>query len=448
MIAILATIALSAAAWKRPIIGIGLFFFAFSGLQYYLQSFRIMGPEMGPLRADNIAPAIAILSLLQRKRKHNSNLPIEISMWSISVIVPIAVYMMSATTYVWAAGCWRAFYWGPLYSALIRLDDREARDLRMLFVGSVFITSIISIYLYLTGNVNLYAMLSYAEGEEEANVLALGYQRGMEYVRMALPGIYAFGVSAVFVSLGFVVEFFLKRKKIPAIIAVVVTATMVITISLTISRAVAIGLGVGAVFSALIATRISRIKELVVVTIVAVGAIALGAQITRATGVATVFAERMYSDQGFGNIETRLQNNLQYLDILLGKVAIIGHPGFSDSHLAVGGYNDVIGPISMWWHYGLLAALFYIFVMLRIIAALLRANRPWGVDLVGDSTAVGITGAIFGLAAVSVSGFPAISFDWIYITTYMLAEGTRVSLRSVATTRPRKDRGAFLASNV
>ena len=192
---------------------------------------------------------------------------------------------------------------------------------------------------------------------------------------MSLPGTYAFGAVSVFVAIR---EFLGKgqrwrwlRRLFLGKTLVSISAALFITLSRFAAVSVAVGLAVAMGLRALQQHSPRALLRLALVSGLGVTMAALFA--VRFPAATAEWNERFETAKGSSSWITRQENNETYLKVLQ-RLAIIGHPGFEQDDAAVGGYNDTIAPLALWWYYGLVAALAYCFVMLAVAERLLRAD--------------------------------------------------------------------------
>jgi len=436
MIPIFVTLVTSALAWRWPVVGLVCFLLAYTGLQAAFEQLRILGPATGPLRADNIALLVAILSLLRRPRMIPRDPYLEIPLWSITAIIPLALVFTSSTTYEFAANGWRIFLLMPLYLALLRLRFAELQAVRYTLVILMGITGLFTLYLYKTNNVDLYLRMSafrqVAEQFEGLRNVAI------EQVRMTLPGAYSFYIIGLFLGIGLLLQqkarwFRLKWGLVAVCLGGVFAGVMV-----TLSRFLFVGIVVGYLACILMGIQQPALRRKWIMVTAATGVLLLVIATTTPffSDMVSAWNDRFETATESDSWTTRKQNNLRYLEILSQRAAFLGHPSFEEDNVIVNGYNDTTAPVGLWWYYGLIPSLCYVWLMgligYRLFAKCLNSGAQHPTE--AHNTIV-IAGLFVCYQIGSFSGINPQAFDWAFAMTYLLAEWTRATLGTARVTR-------------
>jgi hypothetical protein len=435
LLAIVVVLITSVLSWRWPVTGIICFLLAYTGGQAVFEQYGVLGPGAGPIRADTIAVAVAIMALLMRPKLYQPDRRIEVAMWVITIIIPIALWYIAPTPYEWAADTWRVLFWAPLFLGILRLREDEMSFLRKSFVGLVGLTGLLTIYIFVTNDLSLYGRLS---SLRFSNPSAQGLTAvPIAILRIDLPGTYSFGAAALFVTLREFLVAGRRRRWLQRFFLGACLVGVVGAIFITMSRfaAVSVGLGLAA------ALALGSIRGLSP-RVMALGVGACGLVVAISAYVAIRFPEataqwqeRFGSARESSSWTLRQENNETYVKMLTQRFAIIGHPGFERDNKIVGGYIDTIAPVALWWYYGVVAALVYVFIMLAIAGRLLGAvfARPHLPALPRATVAVW-AGLFVCYNVNSLSGVYPQAFEWAFLVSYMTAEWLRACVNPI---RPR-----------
>lgn len=377
----LATILFSALSIRWPLAGILSFMLAYTGLAGFFEELGILGIPVGAIRPDTVAMVVSIVVLLRRPAVVKIPDTVIALLWIITFTVPVGVFFMSTTMYEFLANSWRTFFWAPTFLALSRLDEREWGLLKDIIIVLMAINGIISFYIVHTGDYGLYRRLGVFRGFQFDPFAALASSFGsvLEALRLVLPGTFAFGTLALFLCADRILS--LQHSALKRLVYFGLLICNLYVVFLALTRIAAIALLFGAAVTIFFTLSRSRTSQKAYLIGVSIGVlVALSTFIVYYTETAKTWENRISGEQdGYNSLYRRIDNNLIYWDILTNSYAFVGHPDFQTADAMVGGYNDVVAPMAMWWYYGLVASLCYCGVMIYFVMSsikLLRSNIP------------------------------------------------------------------------
>lgn len=356
----IATAIFSALSIRWPMAGIISFLLAYTGLAGFFEELGILGAAVGAVRPDTVATAVSIVVLLRRPAAIRIPPIVTALLWTITGTVPVAIFFLAKTDYEVFANLWRVFFWAPLFLALTRLSEKEWRLLLDAFIVLFAINGLLLFYIVQSGDYAMYRRL----GIQRASVVdyfnsPLAVSRyTLETLRMTLPGTFTFASMPVFLC--FIRLLSPQVSKAWRVLYLLLMICILYSVYLTLVRTIAIAVFVGTMVILLLGLALSRAHQKIYATaIILVVCLALSLLAAEHTGATRAWQDRASGSVDIDSVYIRLDNNVKYWDILTQSYAIIGHPGFEAADAAVGGYNDVVAAIAIWWYYGLVAAVCY-----------------------------------------------------------------------------------------
>jgi hypothetical protein len=380
----LATILFSALSVRWPVVGLISFLVAYTGMAGFFEELHILGQAVGAVRPDNIALVVSIVVLLRRPPVLRIPDNVALLMWIITAMVPVGVFFMSSTMYEFLANSWRVFCWAPLFFALSRLSEKEWHTLQDAIIVLLAINGLLTFYIIHTGNYDLYRRLGSIRlfsFDRQSGLAGLEFS-AFESSRLMLPGTCDFGSITVFLC-------FIRilASRIPPVRRVFYLALQMCTVyamyfTLVRTAVAAVFIGVTVMLSSVVLRTQARQKVYVFGSILAV-LLGIVVIVGHYSPTGTHWNERISgSADSYYTGHMRIENNIMYLRILSDSYAIIGHPGFEKADYIVGGYNDVVTVVAMWWYYGLIAAICYSLIMIYFawrLLKVLKSSTPHGI---------------------------------------------------------------------
>ncbi len=220
----------------KPVWGFAIFLLGFSGAVGFFEKMGILGSQLGPFRADNMAIIGAIAGLwLSKKDKANSikgTNAIEILLWFFTIMIVI-----SRSIEIGIEDTWHiiklAFYcllYAPLYMAFKRLTIKERNKLYKLIIMASSLTACLDVIMVATNSQYLYSIL--VRSSENYNLPS-----NFVTARITIPGLW------YLVPLGFwlsIREVFLSNNflRFKSLLNIFLSSIMVISFLLNMSRSI------------------------------------------------------------------------------------------------------------------------------------------------------------------------------------------------------------------
>lgn len=435
-----ATLIFSTLSIRWPLVGIVSFLLAYTGMAGFFEELGILGVTVGGMRPDTVAAAVSILVLLRRPPTIKIPDTVTAMVWIITFTVPAGVFCVSTDMYGFVASSWRVFFWAPTFLALLRLTETEWEWLRNILVILLAINGLLTAYIVYTGDYELYRRLSLSRSFlfDEWHV-AVRMANITDTLRLNLQGTFTFASITVFLCLNRLFSPNVSTKQRTIFFALLVCILYAVYITLTRTSALALMVGATAMMFPIFLRTKMRQQAYLFALIIAV-CLTVYIFMAQHSGAARAWYERFagYEDE-YSSVYTRWDNNVTYWNILIRSYAIIGHPGFVADDVAVGGYNDVVAPLAMWWYYGLVAAFCYTFVMIFFAwwwVKLLRSDIPPDQRI----PAFALFGMFLTFQIETFGGAVPLNFDFAFCFSFILASCAGMIFPKLPLRTPRRSR--------
>lgn len=434
----LATIIFSGLSVRWPLVGIICFLLAYTGLAGFFEELGILGVAVGGIRPDTVAAVVSLVVLLRRQANVKIPDTLAVLMWIVTITVPVGVFFASSTMYQFLANSWRVFFWGPTFFALLRLTEKESKVLRNAMIVLLAINGLLTFYFVQTGDHEIYRRLSATRSLtfDSMNIAVHMGSHMIEILRIVLPGTFTFSTISVFLCLNaiFAPNATSKQKAIYAGLLTCILYAIFISLTRTALISLTIGASAMGVYIFLRTRLRQQVYLFIIVFAVFLSVLAFSSQ---HSGTARAWYDRISGlEDGFSTVQTRLDNNKMYLEILSNSYAIIGHPNFEADDIRVGGYNDVVAPLAMWWYYGLVSAFCYSLIILYFIGCWIKflekkVPADQGIQIYS------LLGMFLTFQIDSLGGAVPISFEYAFTLSFVLASCAGVLFPKVPAGLPR-----------
>lgn len=439
-----ATLLFSVLSIRWPLAGIISFLLAYTGLAGFFEELGILGLPVGAVRPDTIATVVSIIVLLRRPPTIKIPVCVTTLMWAITCTVPVSILFLSTTGYEVFANSWRVFFWAPLFLALSRLSEREWSILQDSLIVLLAINGLLLFYIVQSGDYGLFRRLGIHRSSlfDYFNSPLAVSRNTLETLRMTLPGTFTFASIPVFLC--FVRILTPQVSTARRVVYFVLMLSILYSLYLTLVRTYAVAIFVGTMVILLLGLLRSRAHQRTyAAAMILVVCLTLSLFVAQHPGAAQAWQDRASgSADGYDSVYTRLENNITYWKILMSSYAIIGHPGFEASDAAVGGYNDVVAPIAVWWYYGLVAAVCYCLVIIHFAKCGVRALR---LSVSKHSLQLfALAGMFVAYLIDNLSGPLPLTFDFAFAFSFVLSYCAHMILPKMPAPLPKTRRSLLV----
>lgn len=434
----LATIIFSGLSVRWPLVGLICFLLAYTGLAGFFEELGVLGVAVGGIRPDTVAAVVSLVVLLRRPATIKVPNTVAMLMWIVTLTVPVGVFFASSSVYQFLANSWRVFFWAPTFFALLRLTEKESEILRNAIIILLAINGLLTFYFVQTGDHEMYRRLS-ATRSLAFDTLNIAINMGsnlIEILRIVLPGTFMFGTMSVFLCLNAI--FNPKASSRQKVIHVVLLTCILYALFISLTRTSLLSLTIGVSAMIIYIFMRTRLRQQIYIFIlIFIVCLSILAFSTQHSGTAKAWYDRISGlEDGFSTVQTRLDNNEMYLEILSNSYAIIGHPNFEADDIRVGGYNDVVAPVAMWWYYGLVSAFCYSLVILYFIGCWIKflekkVAPDQGIQIYS------LLGMFLTFQIESLGGAVPISFEYAFTLSFILASCASILFPKVPAGLPR-----------